>query len=161
MRSTTTTRQRRWPALTLAPALALVLAGCEPEPPPRAAVPAPARSARVPADALVAVAQEGADPRYRDRAVRALLINLIDDGDPPRFNDPQWPIVCGEGSTVTLDDRALEGGERVPDGSFTLEFALDGACPLGDGGPLLFGTLRMLVVRDDAQGLVPVVLAPH
>lgn len=161
MRSMKTTRRRRWPALTLAPALALGLAGCEPEPAPRAEIPAPARSARVPADALVAVARAGADPSDRERAVRALLTHLIDDGDPPHFNDPQWPIVCGEGSRVTLDGRALEGGERVPEGSFTLQFALDGACPLGAGGPLLFGTLRMRVVRDEAQGLVPVVLAPR
>jgi len=110
---------------------------------------------------LVAVALDGADPRHTDHAVRALLTNLIDDGDPPRFNDPQWPIVCAENSSVSLDGQPLTAGERVPAGSFTLAFTLDGACPLGDGGPLLFGSVRLLVVRDDEQGLVPLVLAPR
>lgn len=142
------------------------LSGCAPSSVPSSApVDAPRRASAEATNAprpidhgLTLVALDDAGPRLQQVSLRALLYNLIDDGDPPRFNDPQWPVVCGEQSSVRLDGRALEGGERVPDHDFTLDFRLDGACPLGEGGPLLFGRLHMLVVHDDVDGLVPVVL---
>lgn len=163
------TKPRRRDAATLA-ALALGLAGCEPAPMQR---PAPAAYAQAaPAQAahaalpprpshhgLVLVALDGADRSLQDKAVRALLTNLIDDGDPPRFNDPHWPILCAEATQVLLDGAPVEEGQRVPDGSFTLDWTLDGACPLGDGGPLLYGRARMLVLHDDDEGRVPLLLA--
>jgi hypothetical protein len=159
-----TTMQRRWAPAALA-ALAVGLAGCEPDPPQRAAPAAHAQTTRTiaptrPVDqGLVLVALDGADRALHDRAVRALLTNLIDDGDPPRFNDPHWPIVCAEATQVLLDGAPVAEGQRVPEGSFTLDWTLDGACPLGDGGPLLYGHARMLVLRDDESGLVPLLLA--
>ncbi|MDZ7653621.1 MAG: hypothetical protein U5L03_14255 [Burkholderiaceae bacterium] len=69
--------------------------------------------------------------------------------------------MCAEATEVRLDGEPVEEGQRVPDGSFTLDWTLDGACPLGDGGPLLYGQVRMLVLRDDEQGLVPVQLSPR
>jgi hypothetical protein len=158
------TMQRRWGLVALL-ALALGLAGCEPEPMQRAAPAAraqgaPAAAPTRPSDqGLVLVTLDGADHGLHKKAVRALLTNLIDDGDPPRFNDPHWPIVCAEATQVLVDGEPVEEGQRVPDGSFTLDWTLDGACPLGDGGPLLYGHARMLVLRDDEAGLVPLLLA--
>jgi hypothetical protein len=158
------TTQRRWggPALL---ALALLTAGCEPDPMPRAAPAARAQASPAAAPArptdhgLVVVALDGADRDLHDKAFHALLTNLIDDGDPPRFNDPHWPILCAEATQVLLDSEPVQEGQRLPDGSFMLDWTLDGACPLGDGGPLLYGRVRMLVLRDDEQGLVPLLLA--
>lgn len=158
-----TTMPRRWaPAALLA--LALGLAGCARDPIQPAATAARAQAAPAAAPTrpidhgLVLVALDGADHALHENAVRALLTNLIDDGDPPRFNDPHWPIVCAEATQVLLDGVPVEEGQRVPDGSFTLDWTLDGACPLGDGGPLLYGRARMLVLRDDEAGLVPLLL---
>ena len=95
----------------------------------------------------------------RELAVQALLTNLIDDADPPRFTDVAQPLVCGDGSTVHVNGKPLESGAVIPAASFTLHFELAGACPLGVAGPRLSGPGAMLVVRDDEQGLVPVVLA--
>jgi hypothetical protein len=171
MNSVSMNSQRRRHCTMSACVLALVLglAGCAP-----ASGPPPTRAEagqRALADAVTAaptgerepmpVALNQGDPRLQHASLRALLHNLLDDGDPPRFKDPQWPIVCGEQSTVTLDGRTLAGGEPVPDQDFMLDFALDGACPLGDGGPLLYGRLRMLVVHDDIDGLVPLALMPR
>jgi hypothetical protein len=159
-----TTMQRRWAAAALA-AFALGLAGCEHEPTyratpaARAQAPPAAAPARPTDQGLVLVALDGADRRLHDKAVRALLTNLIDDGDPPRFYDPHWPILCAETTQVLLDGAPVEEGQRMPEGSFTLDWTLDGACPLGDGGPLLYGRARMLVLRDDEAGLVPLLLA--
>jgi hypothetical protein len=106
------------------------------------------------------VALDGTDRRLHHAAVRALLTNLIDDGDPPRFADPNWPIVCAEATQVLLDGEPVKEGQLVPDGSFILDWTLDGACPLGDGGPLLYGRARMLVLREDETGMVPLLLGP-
>lgn len=96
--------------------------------------------------------------RIRKAAVNALLVNLLDDGDPTRFADPQWSVVCAQQSSVQLGGMPVRAGEPVPAGSFELDWTLHDACPLGPDGPRLFGRLRMLVVRDDAHGLVPVVI---
>jgi hypothetical protein len=158
------TMQRRWSLAALV-ALALGLAGCardpmQPAAPAARAQAAPAAAPPRPSDpGLILVALDGADRGLHEKAFRALLINLVDDGDPPRFADPNWPIVCAEATQVLVDGEPVEQGQRVPDGSFTLDWTLDGACPLGDGGPLLYGRARMLVLRDDEQGLVPLLLA--
>jgi len=157
------TFQRRW---SLAALVALVLgpAGCardpiQPAAPAARAEPAPAAAPpRTTHPGLLLVALDGADRALREKAVRALLTNLIDDGEPPRFVDPHWPIVCAEATQVLVNGEPVEEGQRVPDGSFTLDWTLDGACPLGDGGPLLYGRARMLVLRDDEDGLVPLLL---
>jgi hypothetical protein len=162
MNASTTPRRRGAPALLT---LALALAGCQPAPLPGAAPaarthPAPTAALSPARDhRLMLVALDGADRGLQDTAVSALLTNLIDDGDPPRFNDPHWPILCAEATEVMLDGRPVDEGQRVPDGSFMLDWQLDGACPLGDGGPLLYGRMRMLVLRDDERGLVPLLLA--
>ncbi len=97
----------------------------------------------------------------RELAVQALLTNLIDDADPPRFADTDQPLVCGQGSTVHVNGAPLEPGAVIPAAGFTLDFQLAGACPLGIAGPRLSGPVHMVVVRDDEAGLVPVVLAQH
>jgi hypothetical protein len=156
------TRQHRWGPAAL---LALALADCDPGPAQvgapgeRASAVSTAPPARRADRGLVLVAGNTADHGLMQQAVRALLTNLIDDGDPPRFNDPHWPVLCAEATQVLLDDGPVEEGRRVPDGSFTLDWTLDGACPLGSGGPLLYGRARMLVLRDDDEGLVPLLLA--
>jgi hypothetical protein len=161
--NSTTTRTR--PRLAALLALALSLAGCAPDPMPRAAQAARAQPAATappsrPIDhGFVSVALDGSDDRLHHAAVRALLTNLIDDDDPPRFTDPHWPIVCAEATQVLLGGEPVKEGQRVPEGSFTLDWTLDGACPLGDGGPLLYGRARMLVLRDDDAGLVPLLVA--
>jgi hypothetical protein len=158
------TMQRRWGPAALV-ALALSLAGCARDPiqpgaPTARAQAAPAAAPTQPTHpGLVLVALDGADRRLHEKAFQALLTNLIDDGDPPRFNDPHWPILCAEATQVLLDGAPVEEGQRVPDGSFMLDWTLDGACPLGDGGPLLYGRARMLVLHDDEDGLVPLLLA--
>lgn len=92
-------------------------------------------------------------------ATRGLLTNLIDhDAAELRFADPQWYVVCGERTAVRLRGRQVAEGEPLPAGSFMLDWSLDGACPLGPDGPLLFGPLQMLVLRDDEHGLVPLVV---
>lgn len=96
--------------------------------------------------------------RLRKAAVNALLVNLLDDGDPTKFADPHWAVVCAQQSSVQLGGVPLRMGDLVPAGSFELDWTLHDACPLGPDGPRLFGRLRMLVVRDDAHGLVPVVI---
>jgi hypothetical protein len=88
----------------------------------------------------------------------ALLNNLLDDGDPPRFVDPRSPTVCGEQTSVLLRGAPVRAGDEVPAGAFELDWTLQGACPLGPDGPRLHGRLRMLVVRDDDNGLAPVVV---
>ena len=65
----------------------------------------------------------------RELAVQALLTNLIDDADPPRFADTDQPLVCGQGSTVHVNGAPLEPGAVIPAASFTLDFQLAGACP--------------------------------
>lgn len=112
-----------------------------------------ARPAPLPADPLRAEALQLA-------AIQALLTNLMDhDADALRFADPQWFVVCAEHTAVRLRGRQMAEGEQLPAGSFMLDWSLDGACPLGPDGPLLYGTLQMLVLRDDEHGLVPLVLA--
>ena len=69
------------------------------------------------------------------------------------------PAVCGEGSEVRVDGAPLRRGASLPAASFTLDLVLDGACPLGADRPRLTGTVRLLVVRDDEAGLVPIVQA--
>jgi hypothetical protein len=96
--------------------------------------------------------------RVRDAALNALLVNLLDDDDPPRFADPQWAAVCAQHASVLLDGIPVRAGEAVPARSFELDWTLHNACPLGPDGPRLFGRLRMLVVRDDVYGLVPLVI---
>jgi hypothetical protein len=97
----------------------------------------------------------------RQMALDALLVNLLDDAEPPRFADVAQPLVCGDGSTVLVNGKPLEAGAELPVASFTLDFQLAGACPLGIAGPRLSGPVTMVVVRDDDAGLVPVVLGQH
>ena len=96
--------------------------------------------------------------RFQRASMMALLNNLLDDGDPPRFVDPRSPTVCGEQTSVLLRGAPVRAGDEVPAGSFELDWTLQGACPLGPDGPRLHGRLRMLVVRDDDNGLAPVVV---
>lgn len=159
-------------AAWVAAAAACALVACAPVAPrggaPAVVLASPLSSASSDADASPRTARNMA-PALLDHpgpradaeraAVRALLLNLVDDAEPPRFADPQWSVVCGERSRVWLGTREVLEGEPVPAGSFVLDWALDGACPLGPDGPLLDGALRMLVVREDERGFVPVVLA--
>jgi len=144
----------RWTLLAAGLLLAASCARQEPSValPKRTAAAAQARATAMPAVPLRADALQQA-------ATHALLTSLIDsEADEPRFADPQWPIVCAERTTVLLRGQPVREGERLPAASFVLDWSLDGACPLGPDGPLLFGPLQMLVLRDDAQGLVPLVL---
>ena len=97
--------------------------------------------------------------RFQRASMMALLNNLLDDGDPPRFVDPRSPTVCGEQTSVLLHGVPVRAGDEVPAGAFELDWTLQGACPLGPDGPRLHGKLRMLVVRDDSAGLAPVPVA--
>lgn len=112
-----------------------------------------------------APAAPSAGPRHpsvpdetQQRAIGALLIHLIDE-EPPllRWRDPQLPIVCGEGTSVRVNGQPVVEGDEVPVTSFTLDWQLAVACPLGANGPILSGPLQMIVVRDDEFGLVPLV----
>jgi hypothetical protein len=95
----------------------------------------------------------------QDMAVHALLATLIDDADLPHFTtEPDTPLFCAEATSVRVNGAPLEPGAEVPLAAFTLDFDLFGACPLGLAGPRLTGSLQMLVVHDDEEGLAPVVL---
>lgn len=97
----------------------------------------------------------------QEHAVRALLINLLDDSDLPRWNNPVQPLLCGEESAVWVDGAPLVVGVEAPLASFVLEFQLDGACPLGPQGPQLWGRITLVVLRDDDAGWVPLLPRSH
>ena len=146
----------RFAALAAATTIAIPLAGCDPEVASTAAHYA-ASSTRFSVDASAA---QRTLARQR-MALDALLTNLLDDAEPPRFADISQPLVCGDGSTVLVNGKPLAVGADLPAASFTLDFQLSGACPLGIAGPRLSGPVQMVVVRDDDAGLVPVVLEQH
>ena len=146
----------RFAALAAAATVVLSISGCD-----RAIATSTTQSALHAAASASLLIDDARAVARRELAVQALLTNLLDDADPPRFADPDQPLVCGSGSTVHVDGAPLEPGAELPAASFTLELQLAGACPLGIAGPRLSGPMTMVVVRDDEAGLVPVVLAQH
>ena len=93
-------------------------------------------------------------------ATHALLNNLVDDDQQPRWTDLAQHVVCGAGQQVLVNGEPLRIGDRLPAASFQLEFRLDNACPLGADGPRLSGLVQMVVLRDDEEGIVPLIVAP-
>jgi len=146
----------RFAALTAAATAVLAISGCD-----RAIATSTAQSALHAAASASLLIDDARAVARRELAVQALLTNLLDDADPPRFADPDQPLVCGSGSTVHVDGAPLVPGAVIPAAGFTLDFQLAAACPLGIAGPRLSGPVHMVVVRDDEAGLVPVVLAQH
>ena len=134
-------------------ALSGCLAGCD-----RLPLASSALSQPVPASLQLSIAEDAKrDAAHRKHAVQALLTNLLDDAELPAFSVVDPALVCGEDSTVHVDGRPVESFVRAPLSSFTLDWQLAGMCPLGPDGPRLWGALRMIVVRDDDEGIVPVV----
>ena len=147
----------RLAVLVTASSLLLAAAGCQ-----QTVAPSNASERRADAPASRPGSATTLHDMARQRmAVQALVTNLLDDADPPRFADTDQPLVCGEGSIVYVNGVPLEPGAVVPAASFMLDFQLSGACPLGIAGPRLSGPVQMVVVRDDEHGLVPVVLGQH
>ena len=143
----------------MAPARACIAAIVLAAAPSTAPPPAPPTAAPAPTAGL----SDAAVPALDSIAQAALLVHLVDlDGAVARWANVQSPTVCGEGTRVWVNDAPVVTGAELPTASFTLDWHLVAACPLGDAGPVLAGRLRMIVWRDDAFGLVPrVVSAPQ
>ena len=94
-------------------------------------------------------------------AVNTLVLPLLDDADPPRFTLAAMPLMCGDGSDVSINGHRVVDGVEAPLGSFVLEWRLRGYCPFGVAGPLLDGDIDVMVLHDDDLGMQAIVLPPR
>lgn len=80
----------------------------------------------------------------------ALFTAAVDpDVERLQWVDARARLGCGPGTQVRVDGRELVPELPVPDHAFELEWSARACRPFGAGGPVLEGTIRYLVARDD------------
>jgi hypothetical protein len=106
--------------------------------------------ASAPLAPALGVVQPASDPMldFRQHALNALLVPLLDDDDPPRWVDPASTMSCLGGASVSIDGRPLVPRERVPVAPFVLRWTMDGCMPLDDAVPPLSGIVELTVFHD-------------
>jgi len=89
---------------------------------------------------------------FKNYALNALLIPLLDDGAPPRWLDPftttvlSMAIDCA-GAGVSIDGHPLIPSTPVPARAFTLRWNMD-HCVILNGRTSLTGVVELLVFHD-------------
>lgn len=75
------------------------------------------------------------------------LAPLIDDDEPPRWTELGIDWFCGPTTRVQVDGQPLQPGRPLPEGAFSVRWAMDDCLPLND--PLLqsSGIVELKVIR--------------
>ena len=83
-------------------------------------------------------------------ALNALLVPLMDDAVPPRWNEAAMDFNCGPGTSVTVDGAPLVAGKLIPAKAFTVRWDMDHCTPMGPESVALSGRVELVVFREDA-----------
>jgi len=84
-------------------------------------------------------------------ALNLLLVPLVDDATPPRWQALGIDWVCGGAGDVTVDGRPLVDGAPLPRAPFRLRWTLHHCPPLSDSSLLVDGTVVLTVSVDDHE----------
>ena len=96
----------------------------------------------------------GAEPAietFRRFAVNALVLPLIDDAEPPRWNLQALHWICDGRGQVAVDGQPLIGGAPVPVGEFSVRWNLDRCAPLQGSGVLVDGQITFTVAHTGSE----------
>ena len=107
---------------------------------------------RLPARTAVAAApaaQRQTRVDFERLALNLLLLPLVDDATPPRWQAFGVDWVCAGGGDVRIDGLPIVDGAPLPATSFRLEWTLHRCPPLADADLLVDGTVTLTVFHDD------------
>ena len=89
--------------------------------------------------------------RLQGAALNAMLVPLLDDTEPPRWNRSLAAMRCGAGSKVWIDGQPLKPGALVPARSFTMRWKMAGCQPLSRRESFT-GDVTLTVFHEEAGG---------
>lgn len=82
-------------------------------------------------------------------ALNALLLPLLDDSDPPRWDDVAVAFACGPGTSILVDGKPMVPGTPIPPKTFTVRWVMDECSPFGRESVELTGGVELVVTRGD------------
>ncbi len=79
-------------------------------------------------------------------ALNALLVPLLDDANPPQWNDAALGHICEGATSVLIDGEPMVTGKAIPTKGFSVRWQMDRCAPLGPQAGVLSGRVELLVM---------------